>query len=296
MNYNKVFWLIICCSIFATNLVGQRKGKKIKPIYFGKIQGAFLSNHFIPNGFSNFNYGNISIRKITGKKIREIGIESFYSAKKQNIVLNPSTLPGAAPYLNGFLQTVFSANLYYYAAWKQWQFSKLKVQVGPQFSLGYFHQRHEGYVIAPSIGTTYNDFKIGASGKIELIYPINNRFSIIGGTQFTLMQFGVRRMDNGIITLDITRRRTDFIQVDVLIQRYVAHIGVLTQFGKIKKDKAKIKRKRDKRRQKKKENLQNKRDKKSNNITKQRLKSKNEKAKKKAKQKKKAQKNNQTIG
>lgn len=291
MNHNKVFWLIICCSIFATNLVGQRKGKKIKPIYFGKIQGAFLSNHFISKGFSNFNYGNISIRKVTGKKVREIGLESFYAAKKQNIVLNPSTLPGAVPYLNGFLQTIFSANLYYYTAWKQWQFSKLKIQIGPQFSLGYFHQRHENYVIAPSIGPTYNDFKIGASGKVELNYPINNRFSIIGGTQLTLMQFGVRRMDNGIVSIDIKSRKTDFIQVDFLIQRYVAHIGLLTQFGKIKKDKAKVKRKRDRQRQKKRESLQNTRDKKSNKITKQRLKSKKKKAKKKAKQKKNAQKN-----
>lgn len=251
MNYSKIILLFLSLFIINNNLFAQKK-RKIKPVFYGKIQGGFLYDNFIGKAKTSFNYINLGIRKKTGKKVREIGLESFYYSQKHDVVYNPSD-PNFP--ISGTLEEGFVANSYWYLGLKHWQFSKLKIGLGPQFSLGYHHKS-----IIPLTTSTFlqrfNDFKIGASGRIEISYPLSQRFSIIASTQYTIFQFGVRRIYWGNPTIVQSRQLKDFVQVDFLVNRYVVQLGIIAQFGKIKKDRVKIKKKRDKKRQKKKDQLQ----------------------------------------
>ena len=77
MNFSKTLLLLFTILLFNQHLFAQKK-RKVKPVFFGKIQGAFLVDNFIADLNTSFTYINLGIRKITGKKVREIGIESYY--------------------------------------------------------------------------------------------------------------------------------------------------------------------------------------------------------------------------
>ena len=137
----------------------------------------------------------------------------------------------------------------------------MNLGLGPQFSLGYYYNEISPFT-TNTFKRNFNDIKIGASGRVDISYPISQRFSILFSTQYTFFQFGVRRIEIENPTIIRRQRLKDFVQVDFLVNRYVAQLGILAQFGKIKKDRAKIKKKRDKKRQNKKEKLQKQRTKK----------------------------------
>jgi len=78
----------------------------------------------------------------------------------------------------------------------------------------------------------------------------------------------------------LTRRRQleDFLQFDFLIERYIGYVGVVTQFGKVKINRAKIAKKKEEERQRLKDKIAKKKAKKEKKKLK-------EIAKKKAKKK-----------
>lgn len=94
-------------------------------------------------------------------------------------------------------------------------------------------------------------------------YKIDERYSLILGSQYTLFQFGLRRIN--IQNPILTRRRQleDFLQFDFLVKRYIAYVGVVTQFGKVKVNRAKIAKKKEEERQKKRDKIAKKKAKKS---------------------------------
>lgn len=247
-------FLLILISLFCLmptqELLAQKKKKKAKPYYLGKIQSGFLIDKFIPKGYAGFTYLNLGIRKVTGEKIQESGFETFYYQKDQD-----------KKRVNDFLttgnrQTGFGLNYYHYIKLKKWDFKKFTVQTGPQFSFGYYHNEILPFT-ANNFATTYNDFKLGATARVELGYKIDERYSFILGSQYSIFQFGLRRINNQNPVLDRRRQLEDFVQFDFLINRYTFYFGMIRQFGRVKIDRVKLKEKRVKARQKKQEKIDN---------------------------------------
>ena len=266
IKYKLVFTILLVCGVLI-NSYGQKPRKKIKPVYYGKVLGGFFQDKIIPNGFSGYNYLNLGIRKERGNKIKEVGIESYYFQLDHDYL-----------YINeyaifGYKQTSFLINSYLYLSFKQWNFSKFNLEIGPQFSLGYYHNSKLPYT-SPNFEELYNDFKLGAALRLELSYPITQRFSLFLGSNYTIFQFGIRRHKINNPTLAQRLQLSDYVHVDLFLKRHISYIGILTQFGKIKKDRAKIRAKNAKARQKKKKKIAKKRLKKKREIEKKRFKKK----------------------
>ena len=275
MRYIFLFILTaIICFTSNNDLCAQRK-RKIKPVYHGKLQGGYQVDKFIPRGYAGFTYLNLGIRKVTGEKIRETGIETFY----YNEIHDREEINQG--YVIGNEQTGFGLNFYHYIKLKKWDFGKLNIQTGPQFSFGYYHNDNLP-LSSNNFPRTFNDFKLGATARVELNYKIDERYSFLIGAQYTVLQAGLRRINNQNPILTRRQQLEDFLELDFLVDKYTAYVGILRQFGKVKINREKIKRKKaaeKERKQKKKAKKQAKKEKRKN---KQKLK----KAKKKAKKKK----------
>jgi len=115
-----IYILIIFCLWNVTSLQAQKK-RKIKPVFYGKIQGGYLVDKVIPEGYSGYNYLNLGIRKVVGDKISEWGLETFYykNINSREVVTRSLT--------TGTEQTGFGFNVYHYLMLKQWNFGKLKI-------------------------------------------------------------------------------------------------------------------------------------------------------------------------
>ena len=263
------YLILISCAFlllsFPTELHAQKKRKKIKPIYYGKIQGGFLIDKYISKGNIGFTYFNLGSRKITGEKIQETGLASFYYRQRHDEERINNF------YSRGFEQTGLGINFYHYIKYKKWDFGKLNLQVGPQFSFGYFK-----YKIALlnrfNFEEIINDFKVGVSTRLELNYKIDGRYTLALGTEYTLFQFGLRKIRQ--------QQLEDYIHADLLPNRSLIYIGIITRFGKVRVNRAKLQRKREKERQKKQNKIakkrvqkQKKKDKKSKNRKQQKKKS-----------------------
>jgi len=274
-----LFFSIVFCSVNSQTLHAQeKKRKKIKPVYHGKLQGGYLIDKVIPEGASSFTYFNFGIRKVTGEKVTESGIETFYYQD----TFGEERINGF--YSRGNEQTGFGLKYYYYLKVKNWRFGKINIQVGPQFSFGYYHNNVQPFN-SNNFAKTFNDFKIGASARVELNYKIDNRYSAILGTQYTIAQFGLRRINSNNPALDIRSRLDDFLQFDFLVNRYLAYFGILRQFGKVKVDRVKLKEKRAKEKLKKQEKRDKKLAKKQKKKDKEQAKNSAKKSRKKAKEK-----------
>lgn len=283
MRYTLLFFLtfIFCCAGNNTLFSQEKKRKKIKPVYHGKLQGGYFIDKVVPKGASEFTYLNFGIRKVTGEKMVERGIETFYY---QNIfdkkIVNDF-------FSTGTKQTGFGLNYYHYIMLKKWNFKKFHLQVGPQFSFGYYHKENQP-LSQNNFAKTFNDFKIGAAARVELNYRIDGRYAAILGSQYTISQFGLRRTNFKNPGLDIRSQLDDYLQFDFLPQRFVAYFGILRQFGRVKIDRVKLKEKRAKAKQQKQEKAarklakrQKKKDK--TKTKKQKEKERNEKKRKKKK-------------
>lgn len=235
-------YLLFVTSIFflllQVSLYGQKR--KIKPIYYGKIQGAYIVDEFLPKGHAGFNYLNVGVRKMTGDKLREFGIATFYYQEDVFFFARSSFSERRADKQTGFL-----FNTYAYMDWKQWKWKKAKIHVGPQFDFGYYHNGVlPGGTLRFPIRT--NDFKISGSARAEFQYDLDSRYSILIGTQYTVFQFGLRRINKENPILTRRQQLEDFIQFDFLIERYLGYFGVLRRFGKIRKTAEQRQKERDK--------------------------------------------------
>lgn len=241
MRHYLFFLSILLLLVVQTSLLGQRK---VKPIYYGKIQGAYVIDKFIPEGYAGFNYFNLGVRKMTGDKLREFGIATFYY-QEDLLFLQRSIFSEGGP----DRQTGFLFNTYAYIGWKQRKWKKARFHTGPQFDFGYYHNEMlPGTSVSFPIRT--NDFKVSGSARAEFQYEIDPRYSFFVGAQYTLFQFGLRRIkkDNPILTR--RQQLEDFIQFDFLIERYIGYFGVLRRFGKIRKTAAQRRKEREKANQK----------------------------------------------
>lgn len=275
-----VFFLIVFFPLFIIKpLQAQTKRNKGKTVYYGKLQGAYMVDKLIPKGYGGFNYINLGLRKVTGKKIREYGLEAFYYQKVHDKeIINEF-------YNEAYKQRGYGIKYYHYVMLKQWNFKRLNLQIGPQFSLGYF-RNHRIPQASFAYAININDYKLGGSARMELNYKINRRYSFILGAQYTLFQFGLRRMYIDNPNLTNRQKLEDFIQFDYLVNRYAAYAGVLAQFGKIKVDRAIIEKKRKKQRAKQQAKNQKKKEKRVREVEKRRTKVTKKKEKKKSKNKK----------
>lgn len=273
MKYILLYILVFIGLTSPHPLEAQKKRKRVKPVYYGKLQGGYMVDKFIPKGYAGFNYLNLGLRKVTGKKVRESGFEAFYYKEVHDRkIINQF-------YTIGNQQTGFGLNYYHYLMLQQWNLGKLNIQTGPQFSFGYYRNRNRPFS-SHNFSTVYNDYKIGGLARVELSYKIDERYSFILGAQYTLFQFGLRRVTTENPNLTVRQKLEDFLQFDFLVNKYTAYTGIVTQFGKVKVNRTKIAKKKKEQREKQAAKNAEKKKKRDEQIQKRRAKVIKKKAKK----------------